>query len=133
MSDSEVILFIILDSLSYSDEIFLNLELIEFELELKNFIENNYYYLWFSMREGIIEKYRHFKTISKKMSKYEECVKILNGAMKGLGTKEEVIIKELAKYRNQDLQQIKKTYLSCFGKVFLFFEKTFRYSIINYK
>lgn len=50
------------------------------------------------------------------MSRYEECAKIINGALKGLGTKEEVIIKELVQYQNRDLQQIKKTYLACFGK-----------------
>lgn len=51
------------------------------------------------------------------MSNIEEAAKSLNKAMKGIGTDESRLIKEIVSHTNGTRQLIKKQYITLFGKV----------------
>ena len=51
------------------------------------------------------------------MSHVEEAAKSLNKAMKGFGTDESLLIKEIVSHTNGTRQLIKKQYITMYGKV----------------
>jgi len=51
------------------------------------------------------------------LSQMEEVAKSFNKAMKGIGTDEDRIIREISKYNNVQRQLIKSKYLTLYGKV----------------
>jgi hypothetical protein len=53
------------------------------------------------------------------LSQMEEVAKSLNKAMKGLGTDEDRIIREISKYNSIQRQLIKSKYVTLYGKVII--------------
>ncbi len=51
------------------------------------------------------------------MGEVEEACKLLNKSMKGLGTDESLLIKQIVGHNNATRQLIKRRYLALYGKV----------------
>jgi hypothetical protein len=67
------------------------------------------------------------------LSQMEEVAKSFNTAMKGIGTDEDRIIREISKYNNIQRQLIKSKYLTLFGKVVILLFNSIYIIFFNYK